>query len=80
MIYSPLNEKDNGMRQGCTIRKGQIMQGLEDHVKNFEHFPKVNVEFLVSVMKKFTYKKYSCVKEKIIKNICLYILYIRVYA
>ena len=33
------------------------MQGLEDHVKNPGHFPKVNVEFPMSVMKKFTYKK-----------------------
>lgn len=41
MIYSPLNEKDNGMRQGCTIRKGQIMQDLKTMLKILNIFLKL---------------------------------------
>ena len=67
------------MRQGCTVRKGQIMQGLEDHVKNFGHFSKVNVEFLVSVMKKSYILKIFMCKRKKSSKIYAYVSYTYVY-
>ena len=64
------------MRQGCTVRKGQIMQGLEDHVKNFGHFSKVNVEFLVSVMKKsYILKIFMCKRKNHQKYMPMYLIH-----
>lgn len=52
------------------------MQGLEDHVKNLGYFPKVNVEFLMSVMKKFTYKKiFMCKRKNHQKYMPIYIIH-----